>query len=45
MNRDLDGDGKIKLGVDQYGFMASTLGLVNFQVSLGASVLGKDEEG
>lgn len=45
MNRDLDGDGKITLGRDQYGFMASTLGLVNLQVSLGISVLGKDEEG
>ncbi len=45
MNRDLDGDGAITLGKDQYGFMASTLGLVNFQVSLGISVVGKDEEG
>lgn len=45
INRDLDGDGKMKVGVDQYGFMASTLGLVNFQVSLGNFMLGKDEEG
>ena len=42
---DLDGDEAITLGKDQYGFMASTLGLVNFQVSLGISVVGKDEEG
>ena len=45
MNRDLDGDGVMEVGVDQYGFMASTLGLVNFQVSLGNFLLGKDEEG
>ena len=45
VNRDLNGDGKMQVGVDQYGFMASTLGLVNFQVSLGNFVLGKDEEG
>lgn len=45
VNKDLDGDGVITLGTDQYGFMASTLGLVNFQVSLGTSVLGKDGEG
>lgn len=44
-NQDLDGDGEMTLGRDQYGFMASSLGLVNFQVSLGISVLGKDEEG
>ena len=45
VNRDLDGDGVMKIGVDQYGFMASTLGLVNFQVSLGNFMLGKDEDG
>ena len=45
VNRDLNGDGKMEVGVDQYGFMASTLGLVNFQVSLGNYMLGKDEEG
>ena len=44
-NRDLNGDGVMKVGTDQFGFMASTLGLVNFQVSLGVSVLGKDSEG
>ncbi|MBE6725189.1 MAG: hypothetical protein E7576_08380 [Ruminococcaceae bacterium] len=44
-NQDLDGDGEMTVGRDQYGFMASSLGLVNFQVSLGISVLGKDEEG
>ena len=45
VNRDLNGDGKMEVGVDQYGFMASTLGLVNFQVSLGNFMLDKDEEG
>lgn len=31
VNRDLDGDGNMTVGQDQYGFMASALGLVNFQ--------------
>ncbi len=45
VNRDLDGDGEMTVGNDQYGFMASALGLVNFQVSMGISMLGKDQEG
>ncbi len=45
VNRDLDGDGVMTVGTDQFGFMASTTGLVNFQVSLGGSMLEKDEEG
>ena len=44
-NRDLNGDGVMKLGEDQYGFIANSLGLVNFQVSLGGNVVGKDEDG
>jgi len=35
----------MKMGEDQYGFIANSLGLVNFQVSLGGSVVTKDEEG
>ena len=44
-NRDLNGDGVMTLGEDQYGFIANSLGLVNFQISLGGNVVGKDEDG
>ncbi|MBQ2725610.1 MAG: hypothetical protein IJF78_07890 [Clostridia bacterium] len=44
VNRDLDGDGKMTVGKDQYGFMASALGLVNFQVSMGITMLEKDAD-
>ena len=33
------------MGEDQYGFIANSLGLVNFQISLGGNVVGKDEDG
>lgn len=44
-NVDLNGDGTMTLGEDQFGFVINDLGMVNFQVSLGGSVLGKDENG
>ena len=44
-NQDLNGDGVMTLGEDQYGFIANSLGLVNFQISLGGNVVGKDEDG
>ncbi len=44
-NRDLNGDGQIILGEDQYGIIFNSLGMVNFQVSLGGAVLGKDADG
>jgi len=42
---DVNGDGDITLGEDQYGFISNALGLVNFQVSMGGTVLTQDEEG
>ena len=44
-HRDLNGDGKITLGEDQIGFVTSAAGMVNFRVSLGSKILGKDAEG
>lgn len=44
-NMDLNGDGKMKIGDDQYGFVSTSLGLVPFQVSLGVEILGKDSDG
>ena len=44
-NKDLDGNGNIVVGNDQVGFLLSHGGAVNFQVSMGLSMLTKDEEG
>lgn len=44
-HHDLNGDGEITLGEDQIGFVTSDAGMVNFRVSLGSTILGKDAEG
>ncbi|MBE6659205.1 MAG: hypothetical protein E7604_12295 [Ruminococcaceae bacterium] len=44
-NTDLNGDGVMKLGEDRYGFITGIGGLIPLQVSLGADLLGKDEDG
>ena len=42
---DLNGDGAVTLGEDQYGFITGHGGVSPLQTSLGIEVLGKDEEG
>ena len=44
-NTDLNGDGAIKPSDDLFGFTTTDLGLVNVQVSLGATILSKDGDG
>lgn len=42
---DLDGNGNITVDSDQIGLLMSHGGALNFQVSMGISMLSKDEEG
>jgi len=44
-HHDLNGDNKITLGEDQIGFITSDAGMVNFRVSMGSKLMGKDSEG
>ena len=42
---DLNGDDKMEIGSDRYGFVSSAQGLINLQHSFGQSVFAKDEGG